>query len=187
MPVAHVSLPGSQGSSKSYGVAESRAASPRGGCSGRLLDARRRNTVHGVAGADTIDVGPLQIRFLVENDALSMFECHVPPGGRVPAPHSHDAFEETIYGLSGTTFFTVGDERHALTHGQAVYVPRGLVHGFDVGNEGAVFLAVATPGVFGSAYFRELGRVIAASAGPPNPQDIMSVMRRHGLTPASPN
>jgi hypothetical protein len=47
------------------------------------------------------------------------------------------------------------------------------------------FLAIATPAVFGSAYFREVGEVVAASrGGPPDLAAIGEVMRRHGLTPA---
>ena len=65
---------------------------------------------------------------------------------------------------------------------------RGQVHEFD--NRGSVdakFLAIATPGVFGSAYFREIGEVLAASSGgPPDLTAMGEVMRRHGLTPAAP-
>jgi quercetin dioxygenase-like cupin family protein len=28
----------------------------------------------------------------------------------MPAPHSHDAFDETVFGLDGVTTFTVGGE-----------------------------------------------------------------------------
>ena len=53
--------------------------------------------------ADSIALGALRVRFLVEPEqssgSVSVFECTVPPGAKVPAPHSHDAFEETIYGL----------------------------------------------------------------------------------------
>ncbi len=63
---------------------------------------------------------------------------------------------------------------------------RGQIHGFN--NRGSVdakFLAIATPAVFGSAYFREIGEVLAASSGdPPDMAAIGEVMRRHGLTPA---
>jgi len=46
---------------------------------------------------------------------------------------------------------------------------------------------VATPGVFGPAYFREIGDVLAASiGGSPDHAAIVQVMRRHGLTPAPP-
>ncbi len=64
---------------------------------------------------DTITVGELGVRFLVEaadsNGSASVFECHVPANSRMPAPHSHDGFEETIYGLEGTTTWTI-DERN---------------------------------------------------------------------------
>jgi hypothetical protein len=58
------------------------------------------------------------------------------------------------------------------------------VHGFaNHGTADATFLAVATPGVFGSAYFREVGDVLA-SEGAPDLGALAAVMRRHGLTPA---
>ena len=67
-------------------------------------------------------------------------------------------------------------------------MPRGAVHGFqNSGSTDATFLAVASPGVFGTAYFHEVGEVLAASAGgPPDLSALMEVMRRHGLTPAPP-
>ena len=47
------------------------------------------------------------------------------------------------------------------------------------------FLAIATPGVFGPAYFEDVAGVLAAAAGgPPDPAAMGDVMRRHGLTPA---
>ena len=53
------------------------------------------------------------------------------------------------------------------------------------GSVDATFLAIATPAVFGPAYFREIGEVLAATAGgPPDLAAIGEVMRRHGLTPA---
>ena len=72
--------------------------------------------------------------------------------------------------------------------GEAVCVRRGQVHGFENhGDVDAIFLAIATPAVFGMAYFREVGEVLAASAGdPPNLAALGEVMRRHGLTPAPP-
>ena len=47
--------------------------------------------------------------------------------------------------------------------------------------------AIVTPGVLRSDYFREAGAVLdaAAAAGrPPDPAEMVAVMRRHGLTPA---
>ena len=147
--------------------------------------------VHETMDNHTIKVGELGVRFLVEaadsNGSVSVFECRVPAGSRMPTPHSHDGFEETVYGLKGTTTWTVDGETLAVGPGEAMCVRRGQIHGFENhGDTDASFLAVATPGVFGSAYFREIAEVIAAGAGgPPDLSAIGEVMRRHGLTPAA--
>ena len=138
---------------------------------------------------ETITVGALSVRFLVEagesNGSVTVFECDVPAQSRMPAPHSHDAFEETIYGLHGVSTWIVDGEEIEIGPGQAVCIPRGSVHGFaNHGRVDAKFLAVATPGVFGAAYFREIGDVLAA-ASPPDQDALAEVMRRHGLTPAA--
>ena len=142
---------------------------------------------------DTIKVGSLRVRFLVEpaesSGSASVFECYVPANSRMPAPHSHDGFEETIYGVEGTTIWTIDGETIAVGPGEAICVHRGQVHGFqNHGEVDATFLAIATPAMFGPAYFREIGEVLAASAdGPPDLAAIGEVMRRHGLTPAPPS
>lgn len=107
----------------------------------------------------------------------------------MPAPHSHDGFEETIYGLGGTTTWTIDDETVDVGPGEAICVRRGQIHGFENhGGTDATFLAIATPGVFGPAYFREIGDVLTASlGGPPDLAAIGEVMRRHGLTVAPPS
>ena len=144
------------------------------------------------AAKETITVGQLGVRFLVEagdsNGSAAVFECYVPANSRMPAPHSHDAFEETIYGLEGVSTWTLDGETIEIGPGEAVCVPRGAIHGFENrGSTDAKFLAIATPGVFGPAYFHEVGEVLAASAGgPPDVSALMEVMRRHGLTPAPP-
>jgi quercetin dioxygenase-like cupin family protein len=142
---------------------------------------------------DTITVGALGVRFLVEaadsNATASVFECYVPADARMPAPHSHDGFEETICGLEGTTTWTIDGKAVEIGPGEAVCVRRGQIHGFqNHGDVDATFLAIATPAVFGPAYFHEIGEVLAASAGgPPDLAALGEVMRRHGLTPAPPN
>jgi len=144
------------------------------------------------AKGSTIAVGALGVRFLVEAEdsggSATVFECDVPANAKMPAPHSHDAFEETVYGLRGRTVYTVAGERIAIGPGDSVCIKRGVVHGFaNEGPEDAMFLAIITPGVFGAAYFREVGDVIAAAqGGPPDIAAIGEVMRRHGLTPAPP-
>jgi quercetin dioxygenase-like cupin family protein len=141
---------------------------------------------------DSITVGPFSVRFLVEaedsNGSASVFECYVPASSVMAAPHSHDGFEETIYGLEGTTTWTIDGETVDVGPGEAVCVRRGQIHGFQNHSDvDATFLAIATPGAFGPAYFREVADVLAASVGgPPDHAAIAQVMRRHGLTPAPP-
>jgi hypothetical protein len=76
-----------------------------------------------------IQVGALSVRFLVEsadsNGSASVFECFVPANSKMPAPHSHDAFEETIYELEGIT--TVDGRTLDVRPGEAFCVPRGAV------------------------------------------------------------
>ena len=142
------------------------------------------------AATEMIQVGALGVRFLVEaadsNGSASVFECFVPADSKMPLPHSHDAFEETIYGLEGTTTWTVDGRMLEVSLREAVCIRRGAVHGFDNrGNEDAKFLAISTPGVMTPDYFREIHEVLTSAAGgPPDPARIAEVMRRHGLPPA---
>jgi len=139
---------------------------------------------------EAIRVGALTIRFHVDADesagSVSVFECDVPANARMPAPHSHDAFDETAFGLDGVTTFTVGGERRELRAGESLFIPRRVVHAFDnAGERDARFLSVIAPGLLGSSYFREIGAVLGGG-GPPDFEKIGEVMRRHGLTPAPP-
>ena len=130
------------------------------------------------------------VRFLLEGDAsngaVAVFEFDVPAGSPAPPPHSHDGYEETLYGLRGTLTWTVDGVRTAVGEGDVLHIPRGVVHQFE--NEGdvdATALAVVTPGILGQGYFRELAALITAAAGvPPDLAEIGAIMRRHGLTPA---
>jgi hypothetical protein len=104
----------------------------------------------------------------------------------MPAPHSHDGFEETVYGLSGVLSFTIDGKVRQIGPGESICIRRGQVHHFaNPGTVEAKFLSVATPGVFGPDYFMEIREVlIAACGGPPDMTALLDVMRRHGLTPA---
>jgi quercetin dioxygenase-like cupin family protein len=140
----------------------------------------------------TIRLGALAVRFLVESDdsngTVCVFECDVPANAQMPLPHSHDGFEETVYGLKGRTTYTVDGETIELGPGDSTCIKRGVIHGFaNRGDEDATFLAIISPALFGSSYFRDLGDVLKASAGgPPDKAAMGAVMRKHGLTPAPP-
>jgi len=139
---------------------------------------------------DEIKVGELAIRFLVEGEqsagSVAVFEFDVPHGARVQVAHSHDGYEETIYGLDGELTWTVDGTATDVGPGEALLIPRGAVHHFDNrGEVDAKALAIVTPGVLGPEFFREIAAILdAAEGGPPDRAAIAAVMGRHGLTPA---
>ena len=142
---------------------------------------------------ETIQIGPLAVRFLVtaenSNGTVAAFELMVPGTVRLPAPaHSHDHYEETIYGIEGVLTWTVDGKPIDVGPGQALCIPRGAIHRFDNnGSQDAKALCVITPAAIGPQYFREAGEVISAAAGgPPDRAKMAEIMRRHGLTPAPP-
>src|SRR6185437_8461044 len=85
---------------------------------------------------EVIQIAGLAIRFLITGDnssgSVAAFEMTVPGGRRLPGPaHSHDHYEETIYGISGALTFTVDGTNTEIGPGQALCIPRGAVHRFD--------------------------------------------------------
>ena len=139
---------------------------------------------------EQIKVGGLAIRFLVEGEesggSVAVFEFDVPAGAKLPAAHSHDGYEETIYGLEGVLTWTIEGVPTDVGPGEALCIPRGAVHRFDNTRDiDAKALAVVTPGILGPDYFRDIAAVVDAGAGgPPDLAAIAAVMRHHGLTPA---
>jgi quercetin dioxygenase-like cupin family protein len=142
---------------------------------------------------ETLRLGPLAVRFLVTGDhsagTVAAFEIAVPAGQRLAAPaHSHDHYEETIYGISGVLTWTVDGVLIDVGPGQALCIPRGAVHRFDNnGGQDVKALCVITPAAISPQFFREAAEVLdAAAGGPPDRAKLAEVMRRHGLTPAPP-
>jgi quercetin dioxygenase-like cupin family protein len=139
---------------------------------------------------EEIKVGEVAIRFLVEAEqsagSVAVFEFDVPAGAKVPVAHSHDGYEETIYGLEGVLTWTIEGTPTDVGPGEALCIPRGAVHHFhNTRDVDAKALAIVTPGVLGPDYFREVAAILdAAAGGPPDLAAMAGVMRRHGLTPA---
>lgn len=140
---------------------------------------------------ETIRLGPLVVRFLITGEnssgSIAAFELMVPAAQRLAAPaHSHDHYEETIYGIEGISTWTVDGKQIDVAPGDGLCIPRGAVHRFDNhGTQDVKALCVITPAAIGPEYFRESAEVINAG-GPPNRAKLAEIMRRHGLTPAPP-
>ena len=139
---------------------------------------------------EIIRVGQIGIRFLLEaadtNGSVAMFEFTVPVGAKVPVPHYHKAYDETIYGVEGVVTFTVEGKPVDIGPGETCFIPRGAVHGFNNLKPTAVkALAVITPALLGPDFFKEAAAIVNAG-GPPDVEKLKAVLLKHGLVPAMP-
>jgi quercetin dioxygenase-like cupin family protein len=138
-----------------------------------------------------IRIGQVDIRFLLEstdtNGALAMFEFTVPAGAKVPLPHSHQHYDETIYGLDGVLTFSVDGKSVDIRPGESCFIPRGALHGFsNLKSNDAKGLAVVTPARIGPEFFIETAAIVNVG-GPPDLQKIKAVMAKHGLVAGEPH
>src|SRR6478736_4159722 len=141
--------------------------------------------VHLNPSDETIRLGPLAVRFLITGDdatgSVALFELAVPAAQRLAAPaHSHDHYEETVYGIEGVLTWTVNGKTTDVGPGQALCIPRGAVHRFDNnGSHDVKALCAITPAAIGPQYFREAAEVInTAAGGPPDRVKMADIMRR---------
>ena len=136
-----------------------------------------------------ITIGQLEVRYLLDGTASraasGMFELIVPPGARVPPPHSHSDNEEMVYCLEGVLRTTVGGEVRDLNPGEGRYTPRGVAHSFsNPHGRPARALFILTPDI-GAQYFRDVAAVAGAPGGP-DPAKLAEVMARYGLVLSPP-
>ncbi len=139
---------------------------------------------------EEIIIGDLKLNFLLDGDdtdgTLVMFEMLVPPNAKVPAPHYHVHVDETLYIIEGTLTQIYGTEILKLKAGDKLFIKRGTVHGFtNNGTETVRALCTLSPASIGPAYFKEIALALSAG-GPPDMQQILAIMKRHGLEPVKP-
>ena len=139
---------------------------------------------------EVIRIGQTTVTFLLEgkdtNEQLAMFEFTVPVGAKVPIPHSHERYDETVYGMQGVITFTMNGTPHNIGPGDSLFIPRGAVHGFNnFGQQDTKALGVVTPALIGPEFFREAAAIVNAG-GPPDIEKIKAVYSKYGLKPAMP-
>ena len=136
---------------------------------------------------EIIRVGQIGIRFLLEaadtKGSMAMFEFTVPVGAKVPLPHSHQNYDETIYGVEGVLTFTVEGKAVEIGPGDCCFVPRGAVHGFDNRKQSDARGGDHYAGAAGAEFFGERAAIINAG-GPPDVEKIKAMMLKHGLVAA---
>ncbi|WP_407113178.1 cupin domain-containing protein [Bradyrhizobium sp. LMG 9283] len=135
---------------------------------------------------EIINLGALQLTFLRSKDdtagSLDLFEMTLQPNARMPIPHYHDRWDETIYGLSGISTWRIEGTDVDVAPGETAFIKRGVVHGFtNRSPRPATCLCMLTPGALGPQYFKEMAVLLAA--GTPDPARMKETMLRYGLVP----
>lgn len=142
---------------------------------------------------ETIRVGEMSVTFLKTRHetagALDLFELTIPPFVRVPLPHLHRKYDETIFGVDGTMTWTLQGEREdkptEVRRGTTLFIPRGTPHFYaNRTHTTARILCLQTPGVLGPEYYLEIAALYLTNCHP-NLAGIGAIMSRYGVVPVT--
>src|SRR4051794_32213672 len=114
--------------------------------------------------------------------AFSLLEATEPPHFGPPM-HIHHNADEAFYVLEGEYRIFVEDREYACPAGSFIFVPRGIRHGFRVGDVASRKLNLYSPGVM-VGYFDDLSAAISSDQGDPTVLD--EIARRHGMEVVGP-
>jgi mannose-6-phosphate isomerase-like protein (cupin superfamily) len=115
-----------------------------------LVGASTAGAVHVPAAAGIVrgmvsDVYATKLGVEHGNCSMGLVHGSVPPGGG-PPPHVHKNSDELFYLLQGELEFVSGEESFVANVGDAVYLPKGMVHHFrNPGRLPATILFVFNP------------------------------------------
>jgi quercetin dioxygenase-like cupin family protein len=136
---------------------------------------------------ETIRVGEMSVTFLKTRhetgDAFDLFELTIPPFARVPLPHLHRKYDETIFGVDGTVTWTLHDRSSEIRRGVTLFVPRGTPHSYaNNAHTPARILCLQTPGVMGPEYYLEIAALYLNNRHHDLAR-IGAIMSRYGVVP----
>jgi quercetin dioxygenase-like cupin family protein len=136
----------------------------------------------------TIRVGEMSVTFLKTRHetggAFDLFELTIPPFARVPVPHIHRKYDETIFGVDGTMTWTLNDKPNEIRRGTTLFIPLGTSHFYaNRSGKAARVLCLQTPGIMGPEYYFEIAAHFHNDG--PNVAGIASVMSRYGVVPVA--
>jgi quercetin dioxygenase-like cupin family protein len=139
----------------------------------------------------TIRVGEMSVTFLKTRHEtqgiFDLFELTIPPFTRVPLPHIHRKYDETIFGVDGTMTWTLQnngeDKPTQVRRGITLFIPRGTPHYYaNLTHTAARILCLQTPGVMGPEYYLEIAALYRTNRHP-NLAGIGAIMSRYGVVP----
>ena len=107
--------------------------------------------------------------------------------GNVPPPHIHHREDETFYILEGEMTASVGGQTIKGTPGTMIFLPRNVLHSFDIESEQMRMLVLLTPAGL-EGYFKECSVPAPAMTMPPpaevpysDIQKLLDVGTKYGL------
>jgi quercetin dioxygenase-like cupin family protein len=136
---------------------------------------------------ETIRVGEMSVTFLKTRHetggAFDLFELTIPALARVPLPHLHRKYDETIFGVDGTVTWTLVDKPTEVRRGTTLFIPRGTPHFYaNLTHTAARILCLQTPGLMGPEYYLEIAALFRDNRHP-NLAGIGAIMSRYGVVP----
>jgi quercetin dioxygenase-like cupin family protein len=117
-------------------------------------------------------------------NGLAVVECRH-PAGFSPPPHVHQNEDEAFYVLTGRLVAQLGEQQIAAEKGSFLWLPRGVQHGYVVGDEPCSMLIITTPAGF-ERFVAEVGTPTATTDRLPEPREpdvprLMEIAGRYGM------
>jgi len=113
---------------------------------------------------------------------LAVFEQTglTPNGG--PPLHIHPKQDEWFYVIEGRYLFQVGDDRHKLTAGDTIFLPRNVPHAFiQLSEQGKMIVSYLPAGKM-----EDFFKVTDSWTSPPPKEEIAKVFAEHEMTVVGP-
>ncbi len=118
--------------------------------------------------------------------ALSLCEFTLPGWAPGPVLHMHEDVDEGHFVVSGRLEVQLGEDRLTASAGDFAWVPRGTAHAFaSASAESVHVLSFALPGGI-EHLFAEQWQYLSAASGPPDPEVLAEIGRRHGAPTLGP-
>jgi mannose-6-phosphate isomerase-like protein (cupin superfamily) len=121
------------------------------------------------------DTQTIKMDGAMTNGLFAMIEQNNHQGAGVPL-HVHTREDETFYVCEGEVTFQIGEIEIHASAGTAVYLPRGVPHGFRVDKPTRAILSVHPAGV--ERMFRQLSKL---PTGPPDMVEVTRICAEYGI------